>query len=171
MSEISIEVIPAPPELGNVHVRHYCSDPGATLKLEGDLLVISRQEGTSAQLIEVRWGPDGPISATVCDLSADRYARYVDEPLVLEALVNALEASVHVRPLKQTARLILAALAGASPHPVTQEHVMSVTSLSERCVRTWLTELRSMGLAYRPCGEKGGDAVTTAGMRAYQSLT
>jgi hypothetical protein len=92
----------------------------------------------------------------------------VDEPLVLEVLVNLLGASAHIRPLKQTARLILAVLAGASPHPVTQEHVMSATGLSERCVRSWLARLRSMGLAYRPCGDKGGDTATAAGVRAHK---
>jgi hypothetical protein len=45
---------------------------------------------------------------------------------------------------------------------------MSATGLSERCVRGWLARLRSTGLAYRPCGDKGGDAATSAGVRAHK---
>jgi hypothetical protein len=59
MTEIAIDLVPIPPEWHGTHAKHYCTDPGATLKLDGDLLVISQQEGASAQHVEVRWGPDG----------------------------------------------------------------------------------------------------------------
>jgi hypothetical protein len=139
----------------------HCTDPSAQLTYAAGSLQVAFQDRDA---LLIQRGRKPVPHALLIDLS-NGWTKYVDHP----ALLRLLDAVV-VPPLSPEDAEILAVLGDHFPRTVRQVDLEDTTALSRRTIGRRLRYLRGKGLTTRPDGERGGEALTGAGLLARDRL-